>query len=54
MISSPDERAMVEFVKTRACRRLTLAKYFDRAKPVNYEEGEMARCDRCYSGVTDR
>jgi hypothetical protein len=54
MISSQDERAMAELVKTRACRRLVLAKYFDRAEPVDYETGEMARCDRCCSGVTDR
>jgi hypothetical protein len=54
MISSHDERAMVEFVKTRACRRLILAKYFDRAEPVDCETGDMARCDRCCSGVTDR
>jgi hypothetical protein len=54
MISSQDERAMAEFVKTRACRRLVLARYFDRAEPVDCETGEMARCDRCCSGVTDR
>jgi hypothetical protein len=54
MVSSQDERAMAEFVKTRACRRLVLAKYFDRAEPVDCETGEMARCDRCCSGVTDR
>jgi superfamily II DNA helicase RecQ len=53
MISSHDERAMAEFVRTRACRRLVLAKYFDRAEPVDCEAGEMARCDRCCSGVTD-
>lgn len=54
MISSHDERAMAEFVTTTACRRLVLAKHFDSGEPVDCEAGEMARCDRCCSGVTDR
>ena len=54
MISSHDERAMAEFVRTTTCRRLVLAKYFDRGEPVDCVAGEMARCDRCCSGVTDR
>ena len=54
ILPSLDECAMVEFVKTRACRRLVLAKHFDRIEPVDCETGEMARCDRCCSGITDR
>lgn len=54
IMSSPDERAMAEFVKTRTCRRLVLAKHLDRAEPVDCETGDMARCDRCSSGITDR
>ena len=54
ILPSLDECAMVEFVKTRACRRLVLARYFDRIEPVDCETGEMARCDRCCSGITDR
>lgn len=54
LISSPDERAMAEFVRSRACRRLVLAKHLDRAEPVDCETGDMARCDRCCSGITDR
>jgi superfamily II DNA helicase RecQ len=54
MIASQDERAIAEFVKTRACRMLVLVEYFDCAEPVDYEIGDMARCDRCCSGVTDR
>lgn len=48
-----DERAMVEFVKTRGCRRLVLARYFDRGEPADCETDDMARCDRCSSGITD-
>jgi hypothetical protein len=54
MITKHDERAILEFVKTRACRRLVLTKYFDRAEPVDWEIGDMTRQDRCCSGVTDR
>jgi superfamily II DNA helicase RecQ len=32
-----DERAMVEFVRTRGCRRLVLARYFDRGEPADCE-----------------
>jgi hypothetical protein len=49
-----DESAMVEFVKTRECRRLVLGEHFDRGEPVDCETGDMARCDRCCSGITDR
>ena len=54
MVSSQDERAMAEFVKTTGCRRLVLARCFDSGELVDCEMGEMARCDRCCSGVTDR
>jgi superfamily II DNA or RNA helicase len=50
---SPDELAMVDFVKTKECRRLVLAKNFDTVRPVDCETGEMARCDRCRPGITD-
>ena len=50
---SRDEREMLNFVNTDRCRRLVLAEYFDEGEPVDCISGEMARCDRCGSGVTD-
>ena len=48
-----DEMEMLKFVNTDGCRRLIMAEYFDEAEPTDCITGEMARCDRCGSGVTD-
>ena len=50
---SRDEREALKFVNTDGCRRLVLADYFDEVEPLDCISGEMARCDRCGSGVTD-
>ena len=50
---SPDEKAMVDFVDTDDCRRLVLGRYFDRKPAQDCVSGEMERCDRCCSGVSD-
>ncbi len=50
---SSDEQEMLKFIDTDRCRRLVLAEYFDEGEPVDCISGEMARCDRCGSGVTD-
>lgn len=50
---SRDERELVKFVNTDGCRRRVLAEYYDEGEPVDCISGEMARCDRCGSGVTD-
>jgi superfamily II DNA helicase RecQ len=50
---SPDEKAMLDFVNTGDCRRLVLGRYFDRKPAQDCVTGEMERCDRCCSGVSD-
>jgi hypothetical protein len=50
---SPDEKAMLDFVNTDDCRRLVLGRYFDRKPAQDCVSGEMERCDRCCSGVSD-
>ena len=50
---SRDEKEVLKFVNTDACRRLVLAEYFDEEEPVDCVAGEMARCDRCGGGPTD-
>ncbi|KAK0926478.1 hypothetical protein LTR29_017851 [Friedmanniomyces endolithicus] len=50
---SPDEMAMLDFVNTDDCRRLTLGRYFDRKPAPDCDSGELERCDRCCSGVSD-
>ncbi|KAK0950983.1 hypothetical protein LTS01_025418, partial [Friedmanniomyces endolithicus] len=45
--------AMLDFVNTDDCRRLTLGRYFDRKPAPNCDSGELERCDRCCSGVSD-
>jgi hypothetical protein len=50
---SPDEGAMLDFVNTDDCRRLVLGRYFDGKPAEGCVSGEMERCDRCCSGVSD-
>lgn len=50
---TPDEKAMLDFVNTDDCRRLVLGGYFDRKPAQDCISGEMERCDRCRSGVSD-
>jgi hypothetical protein len=50
---SPDEKAMLDFVITDDCRRLVLGNYFDRKPAQDCISGDMERCDRCRSGVSD-
>lgn len=50
---SPDEKAMLDFVNTDDCRRLVLGRYFDKKPAQDCVSGEMERCDRCCSGVSD-
>jgi hypothetical protein len=48
-----DEKAMLDFVNTDDCRRLVLGNYFDREAAQDCISGDMERCDRCCSGVSD-
>ncbi|KAG5931201.1 hypothetical protein E4U59_000501, partial [Claviceps monticola] len=50
---SVDEKEMLGFVYTEGCRRLVLGKYFDDDSPQDCKSGDMERCDRCCSGVSD-
>jgi hypothetical protein len=50
---SRDEKETLKFVNTEGCRRLVMMEYFDEQEPVDCISGEIARCDRCGSGVTD-
>ncbi|KAG5912695.1 hypothetical protein E4U61_000150, partial [Claviceps capensis] len=50
---SVDEKEMMAFVYTEGCRRLVLGKYFDDDSPQDCKSGDMERCDRCCSGVSD-
>jgi len=50
---SPDEKAMLDFVNADDCRRLVLGRYFDRRPAADCASGDMERCDRCCSGVSD-
>ncbi|KAG6104105.1 hypothetical protein E4U13_000209 [Claviceps humidiphila] len=56
---SVDEKEMNAFVYTEGCRRLVLGvtasqrKYFDGDSPQDCKSGDMERCDRCCSGVSD-
>lgn len=51
---SRDEEALLEFVNTSGCRRLVLGQYFDEGITQDCISGNMAHCDRCGSGPTDR
>ncbi|KAG6071995.1 hypothetical protein E4U15_007158 [Claviceps sp. LM218 group G6] len=46
---SVDEKEMIAF----KCRRLVPWKYFDEDSPQDCKSGDMERCDRCCSGVSD-
>ncbi|KAG5954584.1 hypothetical protein E4U58_007559, partial [Claviceps cyperi] len=50
---SVDEKGMFTFVNTDQCRRLVLGKYFDRVPAQDCISGDMVRCDRCSTGVSD-
>jgi len=50
---SQDEKAMLDFVNTDDCRRLMLARYFERKVAQDCKSGEMERCDRCGEGVSE-
>ncbi|KAG6198721.1 hypothetical protein E4U50_007513 [Claviceps purpurea] len=52
-VRSVDELEMIAFVYTEGCRRLVLGKYFDGDSPQDCQSGDMERCDRCCSGVSD-